>query len=204
MIWRHIDGLPLRSVGLAVLVCCTTGCASRPSETQAADSDSRMTITTPAGASDHAGPPPFAPPPTGYRALGGVFFNGGGIVVVAPDMSHTLEKNDLSISLMHGMSVSAHVNDAAGFVPAVDCVAAGDDPAHPIEVAHLADPINQVQAGIACALLRHPGNRWVASQLIADDRHYLAMIALRDDSGHLARVFTGVTGFAEKFASELQ
>ncbi|HVY98571.1 MAG TPA: hypothetical protein VHA35_03660 [Dongiaceae bacterium] len=147
-----------------------------------------------------AGTTPFPAPPAGYRGLGGAFMNGGALVVVAPDMSAPMQKHDLDVGLLHGMAAG---HPAAVEVRTADCRGSGEAPGAAIVVPNLADPADEVAAGIACARLRHPGARWLMSQLVTRGDGYLSQVALGDGSGNVIVVYTDVNRFAAKLIDEL-
>jgi len=145
---------------------------------------------------------PFPAVPGGYRALGGVFSPEGKRVIVAADMD-AAQGDDMSIGLAHGMAILAHSDDDPAFVAKADCVGTGVDPDHAITVANLAKRDDDVQAGIACARLMHPGSHVAATQLIARDNRYLTQLVMQTADGRRIILYDDATGFAQQLSSAL-
>ena len=192
---------------VAMGVLLLAGCA-QPTAQKAAKSDSAgptapgVTIASPRVA-EATGGGPFPGVPSGYRGLGGAFMNQGTLVVVAPDMKAPMQKHDLDVGLLHGMSAGGYSETAGAPVQAPDCQGSGNAPESAIKVEHLAEAADEVTAGIACARLLHPGTHWLMSQLITKGDGYLSQVALRDADGHVVIVYTDINRLANQLIDEL-
>jgi hypothetical protein len=192
---------------LGMLTALALGaCAQPPQSTKSAAENSATSqpgviVANPRVPEATEGSDPFPPLPDGYRGLGGAFMNQGTLVVVAPDMKAPMQKHDLSVALLHGMS--AGHRDAKATVQESDCQGSGKAPDSAIVVQNLADEADEVAAGIACAELKHPGAHWQMSQLITKGDGYLSQVALRDADGSAILVYTEVNRFAQKLIGEL-
>jgi hypothetical protein len=146
------------------------------------------------------GEEPFPAMPGGYRGLGGAFMIQGKLVVVAPNTSAPMQGHDRDIGLSHGI-VAGHARSLP--MQADACGGLGTTPESPIVVSGLADPADEVEAGIACAKLRHPGAHWTMSQLITRGHGYLAQVTLEGGNGEVIVVYTDVNRFADMLIAEL-
>jgi hypothetical protein len=192
------------ALGMATALALAA-CAQGPQSAQSASENQSPTqpgvsMANPRVAEATAGSDPFPPLPDGYRGLGGAFMNRGALVVVTPDMKAPMQKHDLSVALMHGMSAGRSQQTT---VLEADCQGSGTAPDSPIVVRGLGDPADEVAAGIACAQLRHPGTQWALSQLVTNGGGNLSQVALRDAEGHVTLVYTDVNRFAAKLIEEL-
>jgi hypothetical protein len=190
-----------------VIALALTACAqpARVAKTGAHESSTvapGVTIANPR-VGEATGGGPFPPLPSGYRGLGGAFMNQGTLVVVAPDMKAPMQKHDLDVGLLHGMSAGGYSETAAAPVQAPDCQGSGNAPESAIKVEHLAEVADEVTAGIACARMLHPGTHWLMSQLVTKGDGYLSQVALRDADGHVVIVYTDINRLANQLIDEL-
>jgi hypothetical protein len=134
----------------------------------------------------------------GYRSLGGIFIYDSQLMIIRAKtvFEPTRQNNDLALGLAFGHLVAEHHIDPLRNLAAEDCLGDGDGPETPIQPQRVSTPEDEVAAGIACARLRNPGARWIASKLMVKDRHGVAFVLLqRQDDGEQIGVYTDVTRF---------
>jgi len=133
----------------------------------------------------------------GYRSLGGIFVYDGTLMIVTPDLfPDPAHANDEALALAFGHLVAAHHIDPLRGLTADACIGDGDGPATPIQPQKVVAPEDEVGAGIACVRLRNPGAHWIASRLMANDRHAVAFVWLERNDGSRVGAYTDVTRFA--------
>src|SRR6185369_2936209 len=161
----------LRPVFGAALALALAACTQPTPQAKTSSSDTGtgqpgVTIANPRAAEATAGSNPFPPVPAGYRGLGGALVVGNALTVVTPDMKAPMQKHDLDVGLLHGIAVGGYSETKPSKVQKSDCQGTGQSPEQAIKIANLAEPADEVTAGIACARLLHPGTHWLMSQLV--------------------------------------
>jgi hypothetical protein len=141
------------------------------------------------------GPSLFIAPASGYRSLGGIFIYQDRLIIIRAPASE--KENDIALGLAFGNLVAEHHIDRLTGLAQEDCLGNGDEPEAVIQAQKVGKPEDEVGAGIACARLRHPGARWIASKLMVNDKHAVAFTLL-EQQGDDTRfgVYTDVTRFA--------
>ncbi|HVO00787.1 MAG TPA: hypothetical protein VMT54_01230 [Candidatus Cybelea sp.] len=147
-------------------------------------------------------PSQFVQPSTGYRSLGGAFIYDGGLLIVKAKggTDAPLSERDLDVGLAFGREVAAHNIDRLDPTALANCIGDGDRPETAIQVLNLANRIDEVRAGIACARMRNPGAQWIGSSLMANDRRAVSYVLLERHNGERIGLFTDVMGFVPAVA----